>query len=72
MGNKGTYRKDYYEAHREQFIQNTKNYQSKMQAFTIRVKPSALASYKAAAAKLGMSLRAFILEAIDEKIGKIP
>lgn len=72
MSNKGTYRKEYYDTHREQFMRNTKNYQSKMSAFTIRVKPTVLDRYKTAAAKAGMSLRAFVLEALDEKVEKLP
>lgn len=71
MANKGTYRKEYYETHKEQFRNNAKKYQSKLASFTIKIKPAVYNSYKAAAAKQGMSLRAFILEAIEEKIEKI-
>lgn len=72
MANKGTYRKDYYEAHKEKMIENTRNYQSKLSAITFRVKPNVFDRYKAAAANAGMSLRGFIIEAIEEKISKTP
>jgi predicted HicB family RNase H-like nuclease len=72
MENEGTYNKKYYDTHKEQIMRNIKNYQAKMSAFTIKVKPSVYATYKAAAARAGMSFRAFVLEAIDEKMKKVP
>lgn len=72
MSNKGTYKKEYYDTHKEQFMRNTAKYQAKLSAFTIKVKPAVLDRYRTAAAKAGMSLRAFVLEALDEKVEKLP
>lgn len=68
MPNKGTYNKQYYETHKPQCLRNVRNYQSKLVAINIRLKPAILDHYKAVAAAAGMSLRGFVLEAIDEKI----
>lgn len=72
MANKGTYKKEYYETHKQQCLSHTRNYQAKLASFTIKVKPAVYDRYKAAALKAGMSIRAFVLEAIEEKIGKNP
>ena len=70
MSDKRTYNKNYYETHKAQCLRNVKNYQSKLVGIHIRLKPAVCDQYKAAAAAAGMSLRGFILEAIDEKIEK--
>ena len=66
--NKGTYDKEYYENHREQHIQNVMKYNEKQAAIHIRMKQETMARFKDAAAKAGMSLRGFIMEAVEEKI----
>jgi len=71
MDNKGTYKKDYYETHKAQCLLNVRNYQSKLEAINIRLKSTTINHYKNAAKRAEMSLRGFILEAIDEKIEKM-
>lgn len=44
------------------------NYQKKLSSISIRVKPETAEKYKKAAADMGLSLREFILIAMDEKI----
>lgn len=41
----------------------------KLKSITIRVKPEELERYKAAAKKSGMSFRAWMMSAMDDKIG---
>ena len=65
---KCTYNKQYYDTHKSQCLQNVKTYQSKLVGIHIRLKPEVLNRYKDFASSVGMSLRGFILEAIEEKI----
>ena len=48
----------------------TEKYLKSLKNIGIRVKPEDYARYSAAASASGMSLRAFVLEAVEEKIAK--
>lgn len=65
---KGTYDKQYYDTHKSQCLKNVRKYQAKLSSINIRIKPEVLDRYKDFASSVGMSLRGFILEAIEEKI----
>lgn len=65
---KNTYKKEYYEANKDKFRKNALAYQKTLGNITIKLKPDALTDYKEAAKKANVSFRAFVLQAIDEKI----
>ena len=48
----------------------TENYQKQLKNISIRIKPESYEVYKAAAAAAGLSLREYVLTALDEKIEK--
>ena len=56
--------KDYTDAQKEA----TKKYLNKLKNLSIRVKPEEAERFKREAAKRNMSLRAFVLSSINEKI----
>lgn len=56
--------KDYTDAQKEA----TKKYLNKLKNLSIRVKPEEAERFKSEAAKRNMSLRAFVLSSINEKI----
>lgn len=68
MSNKGTYDKNYYNEHKEQFKKNSLKYQSKQTNLSIKVKPDLAEKLHACAKKAEMPLRAFMLKAMEEKI----
>ena len=64
---KRTYDRNYYRKHKAQILKNNRNWQANQATITIRIKPERYSHYKKAAAASGMSFRAFLLEALDEK-----
>lgn len=52
-------------------MKNVKNYQKKLCAITIRMKPEHMEKIKDAAKRSGRSLRGFIMDAIEEKINSL-
>ena len=69
------YHKQYYQTHKEDIKRNVRNYQirhaDEIANINIRIKKTDAQRYKEAAKKANSSLRAFILQAIEEKIEKI-
>lgn len=64
---KRPYDPNYYRTHKKQMMQNQRKWEARQAAITIRLKPARYEHYKMAAAASGMSFRAFLLEALDEK-----
>lgn len=62
------YSKEYYNIHAEQIKAANMAYQRRMKSITVRLKPADKDKYTLAASQANMSLRAFVLAAMDEKI----
>lgn len=68
--NRNAYHREYYKTHTEQMKGYAKRHYNKMSQVSILLQPEQHAAYKQAAKDAGMSLRAYIIDALDTKSGR--